>query len=153
MDFLFGGSALNAGNHAVALLLPKAYGFVVLVAVASSFLLVWMSFQVGKARKQFNVNYPTMYHPTNDKFNCYQRAHQNTLEGYTTFLLVLLIGGLEMPVFSALAGIVWIAGKVSYAQGYFTGDPKNRLRGSYAYIGLLALLFATVKFGVRLAMQ
>jgi len=46
MDFLLGGSALNAGNHAVALVLPKAYGFVLLVAVASSFLIVWMSFQV-----------------------------------------------------------------------------------------------------------
>ncbi|CAL8082502.1 unnamed protein product [Orchesella dallaii] len=153
MDFLFGGSALNAGNHAVALVLPKAYGFVILAAVASSFLLVWMSMQVGKARKLFNVQYPTMYSPTNDKFNCYQRAHQNTLEGYPTFLLVLLIGGLEMPVLSALAGLVWIAGKVSYAQGYFTGDPKNRLRGSYGYLGLLTLLVATLKFAIRLAVQ
>lgn len=54
------------------------------------------------------------------------RAHQNTLEGFPTYLMLLLIGGLEMPVLSALAGVVFIAGRVSYAKGYYTGEPKNR---------------------------
>jgi len=150
MDFLLGGSALNAGGHTVALAIPKMYGLVVMVAVASCFLLVWLGVQVGKARKQFDVKYPTMYSPTDDKFNCYQRAHQNTLEGYPTFLLLLLFGGLEIPVLSAIAGLVWIAGKVSYAKGYYTGDPSKRARGAYSYIGLLTLLFVTLKFAVRL---
>jgi len=151
IDCLLGGSALSSGDHTVAFSIPKAYGYVILVAVASAFLLIWKSMQVGKARKLYKVNYPTMYSADNDTFNCYQRAHQNTLEGYSTFLLLLLMGGLDMPVFAAIAGLIWIAGKVSYAKGYYTGDPKNRMRGGYAYIGLLMLLAATIKLGVKLA--
>jgi len=54
------------------------------------------------------------------------RAHQNTLENYPTFLLLLFLGGLEMPLFSAVAGVIYLAGRVSYAKGYYTGDPKKR---------------------------
>lgn len=43
-----------------------------------------------------------------------------------TFLTLLTMGGLEMPVFSAIGGAVWIAGRVQYAKGYYTGDPKKR---------------------------
>lgn len=37
-----------------------------------------------------------------------------------------MLGGLDMPIFTALGGLIWIAGKVSYSRGYYTGDPKNR---------------------------
>jgi len=149
---LLGGSALSAGDHIVAFSIPKAYGYVIFVAVVSSFLLMWQAMQVGKARKQYNVKYPTMYAADNDNFNCYQRAHQNTLEGYSQFLLLLLLGGLDMPIFTAIGGLIWIAGKVSYSKGYYTGDPKNRMRGAYAYIGLLMVLFATLKLSAKLAL-
>jgi len=151
-DCLFGGSALSSGNHLVAFNIPKAYGYVIFVAVVSSFLLLWQAMQVGKARKLYKINYPTMYAADNDNFNCYQRAHQNTLEGYSQFLLLLLFGGLDMPIFAAIGGLIWIAGKVSYSKGYYTGDPKNRMRGAYAYFGLLAVLFATLKLCVKLAL-
>ncbi|OXA52183.1 microsomal glutathione S-transferase 3 [Folsomia candida] len=154
MDFIFGGSALNKGANLVTVGIPREFGYVVLVAAASAIMIIWMGIQVGKARKKFKITYPTMYAPSDtkegDHFNCYQRAHQNTLEGYPTFLFLLFLGGLEMPVFSALAGVVFILGRISYARGYYTGDPKNRLRGMYAMIGVLALLIATLKFGIRL---
>jgi len=151
MDFIFGGSALNKGSkNLMTIGIPREFGYVVLVAVASALTLIWMAIQVGKARKKFKVMYPTMYSADNDHFNCYQRAHQNTLEGYPTFLFLLFLGGLEMPVFSALAGLVFILGRISYATGYYTGDPKNRMRGGYGMIGILALLIATVKFAIHL---
>ncbi|KAJ6648526.1 Microsomal glutathione S-transferase 3 [Pseudolycoriella hygida] len=149
---IFGGSSLSAGSHTVTFALAKDYGYVILVAVISSFLLMWQAMQVGKARKQYKINYPTMYATDNDVFNCFQRAHQNTLEGYSQFLLFLLFGGLEMPIFVALGGLIWVAGKVSYSKGYYTGDPKNRMRGAYAYIGLLMLLVATVKLILKLVL-
>ncbi|KAI4321222.1 hypothetical protein MLD38_034628 [Melastoma candidum] len=64
-----------------------------------------MSFQVGAARKKYNVFYPNLYASESDNkdanlFNCIQRGHQNSLE--------------MMPLFF-------------YFKGYATGDPQNRL--------------------------
>jgi len=151
-DCIFGGSSLSPGNHTVSISIAKNYGYVILVAVISSFLLMWQAMQVGKARKQYKITYPTMYATDNDTFNCFQRAHQNTLEGYSQFLLLLLLGGLDMPIFVAIGGLIWVAGKVSYSKGYYTGDPKNRMRGAYAYIGLLMVLAATVKLILKLVL-
>ena len=53
-------------------LLPQ-YGYVVLVAIASIFLLLWQGVKVGQMRKKFNIQYPTMYSADNILFNCYQR--------------------------------------------------------------------------------
>ncbi len=53
-----------------------------------------------------------------NKFNCIQRAHQNTLENYPQFLTLLALGGLEMPIFTAVGGWIWIAGKIAFAKGY-----------------------------------
>ncbi|GFG35760.1 hypothetical protein Cfor_03933 [Coptotermes formosanus] len=109
-----------------------------------------LMYEVGKARKKFNIPYPTMYSPDNNLFNCIQRAHQNTLESYPQFLFLLLLGGLEWPVVSAGAGVVFLASRIVYAQGYYTGDPKKRMRGAFGHLGLFALLGATVRFAVRL---
>jgi glutathione S-transferase len=43
------------------------------------------------------------------------------LEGYPTFLFLLLLGGLEWQVVSAEAGVVFLASRIAYAQGYYTG--------------------------------
>lgn len=43
---IFGGSSLSAGDHTVAFAIAKDYGYVILVAVISSFLLMWQAMQV-----------------------------------------------------------------------------------------------------------
>jgi glutathione S-transferase len=43
------------------------------------------------------------------------------LENYPQFLALLLLGGLEWPVVSAGAGVIFLAGRIAYAQGYYTG--------------------------------
>jgi glutathione S-transferase len=112
-------------------------------------------------------------------FNCIQRAHQNTLENYPQFLVLLLLGGLQNPTFAAAgitdcslsfpsplndrshlfrsrsivllisrlstAGAIWLAGRVVYAIGYSTGEPKKRAWGSFQYLGLLTLLGLNVQ--------
>lgn len=129
--------------------LPREYGYVVLTGVASTFLLQWMTYKVVAARKKYEVPYPTLYSKDNDKFNCVQRVHQNTLEGYPTFLMLLFTGGLQYPKTCAAAGMVWIVGKVIYAYGYYSDDINNRRYGAISYLGLLTMLGCSIGFGMR----
>jgi len=153
VETLFGGSSLAGAGHGTGNLpfnIPSGFGYVVLTSIGSMFLLAWQGIQVGKMRQKLKINYPTMYSADNDLFNCFQRAHQNTLENYSQFLALLLFGGLEMPIFSAIGGVIWIAGRVAYSRGYYTGDPKKRSRGFFGYIGLFMLLGASFKFSYHL---
>ncbi len=36
-------------------------------------------------------------------------------------LMLLFTGGLQYPIPAALGGAVWIAGRVAYSKGYYTG--------------------------------
>jgi len=129
--------------------LPAEYGYVVFTAVGSVFVNIWMVLNVVKARKQYNVKYPALYSPDNDKFNCIQRVHQNTLENYPSFLLLLLFGGFQYPKISAGAGVVYLVSRIAYACGYYTGDPDKRRWGSFGGIGLICLLGNTISFAAH----
>lgn len=132
------------------LVVPKEYGYVVLVGVSSAMVNMWHAFRVGRARKQFNVKYPAMYSDSNIVFNCIQRSHQNYLEYYPQFLMILFLGGFEFPKVAAGAGVVYLAGRVVYALGYSTGDPSKRMRGGFQYFGTLALLGLSIRLGLRM---
>ncbi|CAL4124967.1 unnamed protein product [Meganyctiphanes norvegica] len=135
----------------VVLEILPSYGYCLLVAVASAFTTTWMAMQVGGARKKFGVKYPTMYSADNDNFNCYQRAHQNTLEAFPLFLAMLLVGGLHSPCFSAAMGAVWCVSRVLYAKGYYTGDPEKRVPGAIgSFISLFALYYGPIRLAGQL---
>lgn len=57
--------------------------------------------------------------------------------------MLLFTGGLQYPVPSALAGAVWIASKVAYSHGYYTGGTNTR-SGAGGFI-----VFNFVKFPHR----
>ena len=86
---------------------------------------------VGRARKLYKVEYPAMYSDTEQVFNCYQRVHQNTLERVTVFLVILLAAGLFNAKMAAAFGFIWLAGRIIYSIGYYSGIPKNRIVGSF----------------------
>ena len=73
-------------------------------------------------------------------FNCYQRAHQNSLEFAPIFLTLFGISAIEFPFAAAISGVIYIAGRYAYAKGYYTGEPKNRMRGGFGYLGIMVLL-------------
>ncbi|XP_072178983.1 glutathione S-transferase 3, mitochondrial-like [Diadema setosum] len=131
-------------------LLPKDYGYVMLVGVSSVFMLAFLGGKVGRARKRYGVEYPTMYSDTVPEFNCVQRAHGNTLESYPQFLMLLFLSGIEHPRAAAGLGGLWVLSRFSYAYGYYSGDPKKRFRGAYGYIGMLGMLGLVVRSSLRL---
>jgi len=143
-----------ANQSKILELLDPNYGYVVFVALDSVFVNMWMAMNVMRARKEFNVKYPLMYSPENggdNKFNCIQRAHQNTLEGYPVFLSLLLLGGLQYPRISAGAGAVYLLGRVAYAKGYSSGGADGRLNGArFGGLALFPLMYAVGVMGARL---
>ncbi|XP_062003598.1 uncharacterized protein LOC133722221 [Rosa rugosa] len=147
------------GSSSVVELLPKDYGYVVLVAVLYSFLNFFMAFQVGKARKKYKVFYPTMYASESDNkdakvFNCVQRGHQNSLEMMPLFFVFLLLGGLRHPCISAGLGLLYTVSRYFYFKGYSTGDPQKRLPiGGYGFLALMGLIVCTSSFGVTLLLR
>ncbi|KAL6560062.1 hypothetical protein OROMI_012619 [Orobanche minor] len=137
-------------------LLPKEYGYVVLVLVIYSFLNLWMSLQVGGARKKYNVPYPTMYAIESENkdaklFNCVQRGHQNSLEMMPLFFMLMILGGIRHPLICASLGALYSVARFFYFKGYSTGDPQRRLSiGKYAFLALFGLQIFTISCGVHM---
>jgi len=134
----------------VSIEISPDYGYVIIVLVISWVIINWLALQVVRARKKYEVKYPAMYSDKDPVFNCIQRAHQNTLEGYPVFLVLLLLGGLQYPCLNAGAGMVYLVSRVVYAKGYYTGDPEKRNRGAFGYFGLLTMLGSTIALALRL---
>jgi len=110
----------------------------------------YLGSKVMAARKKYDVPYPAMYDNSKPEFNCVQRGHQNAVENYPTALLMLLLGGVKHPVVATVGGIVYFAGRITYASGYASGDPKKRSKGFYMYFGLIANLVASISLAVSL---
>ncbi|KAL0491526.1 glutathione S-transferase [Acrasis kona] len=132
----------------VAITLTEQHGYVLAVAVLSVIVNMWHGFNTSSYRKAAKIEYPTAYASEElantdikaKRFNCAQRAHANYLENWTNFLVLLLVSGISFPTFSAIAGVVFLFGRVIYTIGYSSGDPSQRMKGAIAYLGFFPLL-------------
>lgn len=143
-SFLFGES------HMLGQLQEIPYvGYVYLAVVYTVLMNFYLSHNVMKARKKFDVKYPTMY-SSDDRFNCYQRAHQNTLE-YIPYVIILFVAcAISWPLFASICQAIWVTSRFVYAHGYYTGDPQKRMRGVFGYIGFLGMLLYNLYVGLKL---
>ncbi len=128
----------------IALTVQPEFGYVLLVVLFTGILNIWQIKQVATMRRRLSIFYPTMYSDKHPDFNCYQRVHQNTLELIPFFLSSLLLSSLRHPLVAAVAGAVWLIGRVIYSLGYYTGNPKKRMPGFITTIAAQLVLFGTL---------
>merc|ERR1712228_875257 len=109
---------------------------------------MWKIMRIGGMRKKLDIKYPAMTSEKHPIFNCYQRAHQNTLEWLPFFYPALFTAGLRHPLAATATGSAFVIGRVIYALGYSTGDPKKRTPGALIseLLGLFPLIGLSVSF-------
>ena len=98
----------------------------------------------AKARKRFDDAM---------KYNCHQRAHHQPLESYTSFVALSLLGGLRYPAVTAFWGLLWVVGRIVWANGYASGSgkPRDRYRHGLAHmvwLSLFGVLFTAAGTGI-----
>ncbi len=124
----------------ITLQVQPEFAYVLLCVVGAYSLHIWQMLQVGKMRKMLKIFLPTMYSDKHPEFNCYQRAHQNTLEQVPFYLASLPVAGLRHPLVAAAAGAAWLVGRVVYSHGYYSGNPKHRMPGVFISFSAQAVL-------------
>jgi len=134
-----------------SIVLPEGYAFAGAAIIATFWLNLWQTVRVGRARTKAGIAYPQLYaeasqaaaSPASMKFNCVQRAHQNTLEVVPMVLVSTAIVATQYPILAASLCGAWTVFRALYTIGYSTGDPSKRnllgssMFGSISAIGLL----------------
>lgn len=103
----------------------RGWLYVAFVTASALVLYFGVTVKVGMARSKYGVKAPaTSGHPD---FERYFRVQMNTLEQLVLFLpsLWLFAGVSGKPKLAALLGVVWIAGRVLYAKGYYQAAEKR----------------------------
>lgn len=89
---------------------------------------------VGRARGMHGVRAPAT--TGHEAFERTFRTHQNTLENLIIFIPAVWIFGMYVsPIWGAIIGLAYIAGRALYAQGYMADAAK---RGRGMMVGMLA---------------
>ena len=101
-----------------------AYPWAGLVTIAALLVFVWTGIMVGQARRRFGISAPAT--SGDPGFERVFRVQMNTLE---QLVLVLPALWLSATVFSdrwsALAGVVWVVGRLVYAIAYYAEAGKR----------------------------
>uniref|UniRef100_A0A7S2BLR8 Glutathione transferase n=1 Tax=Octactis speculum TaxID=3111310 RepID=A0A7S2BLR8_9STRA len=129
--------------------IPASYGLLFIPLALSWLVNIFLTVMVGNARKKYDVQYPNLYAPADHKdavkFNCVQRAHQNTLESWAPVMVTMFATGLVYPVSSSISGVIWCMGRVVYGIGY-SFSPSLRLPGGLlTHVGDFPLMVMAIR--------
>ena len=122
-----------------------------LVTLLTVFLMFGTMYAVGRARAKYRIEAPAISgHPA---FERAYRVQMNTLESAVMFLPVLwLAGHFGFELWTGIAGLVWIVGRVWYALAYLSDASKRGPGYMIAMIGWAALVIMAI-VGVSRAMM
>lgn len=116
------------------------YPLAALVTLLSLFVYFWMATQVGKARREHEIQAPADRGP--DAFNRVMRTYENTLEMLVLFLPALWLFAITISDFWAgIVGIFFPIGRVMFALGYYKASDQ---RGRGFMIGFIATMILLI---------
>lgn len=106
-------------------------------------LFIWLSVNVGRARKKYNVAAPSTDGPL--EFQSIMRVQLNTVEQLLLFFPALwMCAYFYSDRFAAAGGIVWIVGRIIYALSYYK-DPAKRGPGfGLTILASVGLMIGTI---------
>ncbi|GMH38814.1 hypothetical protein BSKO_06712 [Bryopsis sp. KO-2023] len=141
---------------ASALVVPPEYGYVVATVGFGVAVCQWMMFGVVKARVAIGLKYPAMFAEGDSeeekKYNCTQRAHQNTLENAPMFTVMIAVLGLVRPIVASTLGTVYFLARIVYFLGYSSGDIQKRTPGSLlSFFTLIGTMAFSIFTGIQVA--
>ena len=114
-------------------------------------LLFVMATQTTRMRAKHGVKAPSVTGPL--EFECANRAHMNTIEGAMMFVPNLWIAAIWFGgIAPAIAGLVWVVGRVVYMQGYMAAPEKRSTGFGIQMLALLAVVVMAIWGVVRVAM-
>lgn len=126
--------------------MTTAFLLTVLISVLALVLYIWTGVVVGRARIKYNVPAPQIQGP--EEFNRLFRIQQNTLEQIVLFLAALWLAyGVCPTIWPAIAGVVWLIGRIIYGKAY-ARDPNARGAGFIIAILVSMGLLLTALIGV-----
>jgi glutathione S-transferase len=104
-------------------------------------LYAWTGITVGRARRQYGVDYPNTV--GSDDFNRVYRAHANTHEALTQFIPALWLFALILSDIGAgLLALVWTVGRILYVKGYAVAAEKRTTGFTIGLLAAATALFA-----------
>ncbi|KAM6220747.1 microsomal glutathione S-transferase 2 [Rhynchocyon petersi] len=116
------------------------------VSVLSACQQTYYAFQVGKARKKFNITPPAV--TGSPEFERIYRAQQNCVEFYPIFMVVFWMAGWYFnQVSAAFLGLLYMYARNQYFFGY-SETAKKRLTGFRLSLGILILLAVLSTLGL-----
>lgn len=122
-----------------------------LVTILAILVYYYMSVRVSQMRARHGIKAPAMSgHP---EFDCAFRVQMNTLEHLPVFIPLLWLATFYFgffPMAALLLGIVWVAGRILYMNGYMRG-PEKRGPGFGVCAVAEVLLLILALFGIAIA--
>lgn len=110
-----------------------------LVTLFTLLVIFVLAYQVGRARRKYNVDAPHTQGP--EGFMRVFRAHANSVEFVVLFLPLLWMTALAArDEIAAIIGVFWPISRILYALGYYN-PAKKRFPGFIMGISVIVLLF------------
>jgi glutathione S-transferase len=119
------------------------FNWVMLVTVLALFLFTAVTMNVGRVRVKSGIKPPQM---VGDPYlERVLRVQQNTLEQMMLFLPAMWLFATSVnPIGAAILGIIWIAGRVLYAWGYYQAAEKRGPGFGISFFATIFLLFGSL---------